>query len=670
MTPPTTNSSHEQTPSVEPRDSPLPTPVSQSPTPARSKRAREESNDDNTEGASAGGVGANLGKSMLQKKRSDDPHRHAIQKLLLSRATASGNNTRGGAPKDIPIKAEPTDPQSSAPESTPPPTGAQDLHDSIPGSMPPSSGAQDGEADPFNPFIENPNYGDKGPKLRYTQLDDQQKHVVDIASKKWKNICCVGSAGTGKSETCEVLMLELRDQSRPVAVVTPSGTSAVNVHAQTLHSFFGMGGESNKGIEEYIRQMKAPVKERLKGLETLVIDEISMVSYEMFDRMDQMCRAARDDDRPFGGLQLIVFGDFCQLPPVKPQEHCYQCGRKRERVTEKGYGRRSKVRKVWRCIEHGDIEDGDKMWAFKSQRWDLLEFEYLLLTQVHRQVDPKFLDLLDNVRHGKSTTQEEVTILLDHPCEVTDAVELVGRRDQAQAINDARFNTLKGVPIRYACRDYLTWRKHIHPELADINQNLRAALYNHNYEEWVRLKLGQPVILLKNFDVEKGLVNGSQGVIIDFVPYDEAQQPRETITNRGEVAQLRRNHVIDFILGQGSPSLPIIKFNNVDDPVTIYPDCSISELGFQKPYSLLIRTQMPLLSGWALTIHKAQGMTLEKAVVHLDHCFQSGMAYVALSRVKNLEGLKVQGLGTNSVKCMVDEQVKIFLHDKFGENFD
>jgi ATP-dependent DNA helicase PIF1 len=94
------------------------------------------------------------------------------------------------------------------------------------------------------------------------------------------------------------------------------------------------------------------------------------------------------------------------------------------------------------------------------------------------------------------------------------------------------------------------------------------------------------------------------------------------------------------------------------------------EQGFTTPYSLLIRTQIPLLSGWALTIHKTQGMTLDKAIVDVGACFVAGMAYVALSRVKALEGLRVEGLGTNGVKYAVDDEVKTFLQQKFGEDFD
>ena len=465
-------------------------------------------------------------------------------------------------------------------------------------------------------------------------------------------------------------MRELREQGRRVAIVTPSGTSAVNVHAQTLHSYFGLGGECNKGIDEYKRKMRAPVKERL-NIETLVIDEISMVSYEMLDRMDQMLRAARDNDEPFGGIQLIVMGDFCQLPPVKPHQNCYQCGYARE----EGETRRGrKTHKVWKCKYHpdDDILDSDKMWAFQSQQWDSLQFEYLPLRQVHRQADPDFLALLKNLRHGRPFQQSEVDLLRDHPCDAKNAVQLVSKKSQALTINDNRFRSSEfrnKQSVRYKCEDEFIWKKHLHPELADLNQNLKAALLQHAYQETVNLKVDQPVILQKNLDVENGLVNGSQGIIIDFVSHDEAQQPMDNATYGGDIWQLRRNRVEDFILGQGSPSLPVVKFNNVDTPVVIFPDCSVSERGFEIPHSLLIRTQIPLLAGWALTIHKAQGMTLDKAIVHLKHCWQSGMAYVALSRVKNLEGLKVISRAGDDFNHTVDEGVKTFLENKFMEDF-
>jgi ATP-dependent DNA helicase PIF1 len=528
-------------------------------------------------------------------------------------------------------------------------------------------------ARPFNEYIDHPERALHGPRLRVDALDDLQRRIVHTATQSDRNLCIVGGAGTGKSVTCEILLDQMRDRLKNITIVTPSGTSAVNVHAQTLHSFFGLGGESNKGIDEYKDKMKTCTVEKLQKLDTLVIDEISMVSYEMFDRMNEMCKAARDDDRPFGNIQIIVFGDFCQLPPVKPHQHCYDCGREREAITVRGRKDGKKGEKTWVCNKHGNIKDSNNTWVFKSKQRGKMEFEYLPLSTGHRQADPEFLKLLDKLRHGHPFSRKDISLLLDHPSDAMNAVQLVSKRVQAQGINDNRFNShelREAQAQRYECRDDFRWKMEAHPELADINQNIKAALIQHPYEQWVRLKAGQPVILQKNLDVQKGLVNGSQGIIIDFVMYDQACQPRDLTTDAGEIAQLRRNYVLDFICGQGYPNIPLVKFHNQDEPVTVYPDCSVSERGFKKPHSLLIRTQIPLLPGWAMTIHKAQGMTLQKAVVHLDHCWQSGMAYVALSRVKNLEGLKVMGLRADHFNHAVDEQVKTFLEEKFGENFD
>lgn len=525
----------------------------------------------------------------------------------------------------------------------------------------------------YDPFAV-PAYG-KGPKLFFDQLDDDQKRVVNLATRKRMNICCVGGAGTGKSETCEIIVDELSMLRVRVAIVAPSGTAAVNVRAQTLHSFFGLGANTNKGIDEFVRRMKPTVKERIASTDTLIIDEISMVSYETFDRMDRMARAARDEpDKPFGGMQVIVFGDFCQLPPVKPHEHCFQCGKKRDLITPARRKRGGHSPKVWRCAEHGDILDGDKMWAFKSAQWGQVGFIDVALTQVHRQQDPTFLAILANVRFGKPFTAREVALLMNHDCDVTNAVELVSKRNEALRINEDRFDELQGTPQEYECQDDFIWQRDLHPELQSTQQNLRVALRDHPYEETVYLKQGQPVILQKNIDVKKGLVNGSQGIIDHFVDYDRARQQRQSSYEDEHISVLRSDHIRDFARHQRrtrrSTKLPVVKFNNYAELVTIFPDCSVEELGYKTPHSLLIRTQIPLLAGWALTIHKAQGMTLEKATVQLGDCWQAGMAYVALSRVKTLTGLKVLDLTPTSMVHAVDNEVKTFLQLHFQANFD
>lgn len=532
-----------------------------------------------------------------------------------------------------------------------------------------------------NPFEEPAHQ--LAPRLHYDHLDRDQKRVVDLAIHERKNICCVGGAGTGKSVTCAVMVSEFATARTRVQIVAPSGTAAVNVRAQTLHSFFGLGGSTNKGIDELVRSIKPTVRQRIDTVDTLIIDEISMVSSATFERMDRLAKAARDKpDKPFGGMQVIVLGDFCQLPPVKPHEHCFTCGKKRTLVTTGKRRRGGRVPKVWRCsekAEHGDIPDGDKMWAFNSAAWKSTGFVYTPLTQVHRQQDPTFLNILANVRYGKPFTPGEVALLMDHPCDVTNAVELVTKRDEAMRINRYRLGRMPEIAHTYECQDDFIWQRDLHPELEYIkqikhnNQNVSTGLRDHPYEEIVELKQGQPVILQKNLNVTKGLVNGSQGVIHHFVDYNEADQRRRSTIEDERVSILRSNHIKDFMKEQRrndrSTKLPVVKFNNYDEMVTIFPDCSVEELGHKTPHSLIIRTQVPLLAGWALTIHKAQGMTLEKAVVQLGDCWQAGMAYVALSRVKTLAGLKVLGLTATSMVHPVDVEVKKFLQVHFQANF-
>lgn len=319
------------------------------------------------------------------------------------------------------------------------------------------------------------------------------------------------------------------------------------------------------------------------------------------------------------------------------------------------------------------------MWAFNSVAWQRTGFVYTPLTQVHRQQDPTFLNILANVRYGKPFTPREVALLMDHPCDVTNAVELVTKRDEAMRINRNRLDRLPEIAHTYECQDDFIWQRDLHPELEYIkqikhnNQKVSTGLRDHPYEEIVELKQGQPVILQKNLNVQKGLVNGSQGVIHHFIDHNEADQQRRNTLEDEKVSVLRSNHIKDFMKDQRrndrSTKLPVVKFNNYDEMVTIFPDCSVEELGHKTPHSLLIRTQIPLLAGWALTIHKAQGMTLEKAIVQLGDCWQAGMAYVALSRVKTLAGLKVLDLTATSMVHPVDDEIKTFLQVHFQANF-
>lgn len=209
--------------------------------------------------------------------------------------------------------------------------------------------------------------------------------------------------------------------------------------------------------------------------------------------------------------------------------------------------------------------------------------------------------MLTKVRHDSVFTADGITLLRDHECDVTNAVQLEGTKAGAWKENNKCLNRLTGREHKYRHEDDFVWQRELHPELADIHRSPTHPLNAHAYEEWVNLKKGMPVILQKNISVEKGLVNGSQGVIDHFIPYDESQQPPDSSQEGGRQYQLRRGYVRDFMSAQrrrdNSTSIPVVKFNNVSEPVAIWPDCSVSERGFQRPHSLLIRTQIPLLAG-------------------------------------------------------------------------
>jgi ATP-dependent DNA helicase PIF1 len=200
--------------------------------------------------------------------------------------------------------------------------------------------------------------------------------------------------------------------------------------------------------------MKPTVKERFSNTEVLILDEISVVTYETFDHMDRLAKAAHEEpDKPFGGMQIIMFGDFCQLPPVRPHQHCFHCVRERtlEKPPRRKRGEYSP--RLWRCPDHDNLQDGDRMWAFKSIEWEQVGFEYVALNQVHRQQDQVLLDILANVRYGKPFTKREVNVFMNHECDVTNAVELCSKRDEALRINRNRLGMLTAVEDEYECLD-------------------------------------------------------------------------------------------------------------------------------------------------------------------------------------------------------------------------
>jgi ATP-dependent DNA helicase PIF1 len=486
----------------------------------------------------------------------------------------------------------------------------------------------------------------------------------------------------------------LRAMGKKVQIVAPTGRAALQVNGQTTWTYAGWRPEHNRyPLDELLKNAHGERTWRRLNNKTdvLVIDEISMVENFHFGRLSELLKEARHQPHqpklPFGGLQVIVTGDFCQLPPVNPFEHCFHCGA-RLVTRRKPYG------KVYTCNKHGEFRNEDK-WAFRSEAWEECNFVHVQLTQIHRQSDERFVSLLQKCRLGLEFTPEETDILMNHRDKVNriNATQLHATRDTVKQVNDERFAKLKTQCHTFWSLDnvslkeedqHLAYKGRIIEDYRaqgvspPPGRKPRLGLADHRYEPCVQLKQGMLVVLLTNLDLESGLCNGSQGLIAGWEKYDPIKMPSARWSKNeepgpgmkfsGDHALTKEIQVTNFIKDDATEvkAWPKVRFLN-GVVRTIYADCSISEVGERAPYSLLMRTQIPLAPAWAMTIHKSQGMTLNQVIVYLSKAWEEGQVYVALSRATSLEGLKIDGSAAGlKVGLGGNREVQRFMREKFA----
>ncbi len=286
-------------------------------------------------------------------------------------------------------------------------------------------------------------------------------------------------------------------------------------------------------------------------------------------------------------------------------------------------------------------------------------------------------------RHFKKDTET----LLNHKTIIKNAVKLFSTREEVRRVNQAAFDRLPAEKRVFQSEDFFSPSSECDPfTIAKFRKRtLNGSLYelrDHRFDEILELKAGMRVILLVNLDLEAGLVNGSQGEIVGWENYDAGKLPKSknSLTNStrkdhesgsrlpmpvlsGDYTLHREQNIDIFIQKAAQREWPVVRFDNGLER-TIYADCTVNEVGDRAPWSLISRTQIPLFAAWAMSIHKSQGMTLDNVVVDLSRSFEEGQMYVALSRARSLEGLKVESLGKWTPKG--NEQVMEFLRDEFG----
>ncbi|KAI4306041.1 hypothetical protein L6164_029354 [Bauhinia variegata] len=434
------------------------------------------------------------------------------------------------------------------------------------------------------------------PKIEWT---DEQKSVFS-AIAEGKSVFITGSAGTGKTLLLQGVIKELRKMYKPskVSVTASTGIAAFALKGQTLHSFAGIGISSDNRQEKLHRILdNKRACRRWINVEALVIDEISMIDAELFDDIDYIARNIREVDAIWGGIQLVVSGDFFQLPPVPDKRN-----------------RKSGV-----------------MYAFEADCWDESFDLQVELTKIFRQLDCRLIKLLQGIRTGETDPQD--LKLLEECCLERDydpsAVKLFPLNGDVTKVNEERLQSLQKDVVVYKAVDTGPWKSQLSLGMAPGE---------------ISICEGARVMLVKNLNTWKGLVNGATGTVVGF---SESEDTNDIFPNK---------------------LLPIVQFDS-GTTVLIKP-----QLWHVMDGDVVVaeRKQIPLILAWALSIHKCQGMTLEKVYSDLSRAFGFGMVYVALSRVRSLEGLHLSGFDSSKIKAdpKVQEFYKNFASRQKKEHLD
>ncbi|GMO64004.1 MAG: hypothetical protein Ta2D_10850 [Rickettsiales bacterium] len=399
-------------------------------------------------------------------------------------------------------------------------------------------------------------------------LSKSQKLAFDKI-KEGKNVFITGPAGTGKSYLLNCLKKEYKN----LHITASTGIAAVNVGGFTIHSWAGLM-TGDMPIEAILKIILGyggkATKQRILNAEILAIDEVSMISDQLFNLLNQVLQTIRRNDAPFGGIQLVLFGDFLQLPPVKCPNFC-----------------------------------------FESEAWEKGNIEYVELCDIFRQTDKRLIDMLNHLRYGE-LSEEDIALLrycyqrkdIDIEFEPT----ILGTHNmQVDSINNAKLAKLKTEK-----KTYKGSFKGKENKILDLKKNCIA-------KEELSIKVDSQVMMLKNSYGEKGIMNGSLGIVQSF---SKSGFPMVKFTN-GEIIEITPEE------------WSIEKFNHDTGEVEI--EASMM--------------QVPLLLAWAITVHKSQGMTLEKIKCDLGRAFTDGQIYVAVSRVKSLDGLYIESFDRNKIRA-------------------
>jgi ATP-dependent exoDNAse (exonuclease V) alpha subunit len=403
-----------------------------------------------------------------------------------------------------------------------------------------------------------------------------------------------GRAGTGKTSAIEYLKTTRASNplTKNMVVLAPTGVSALNIGAQTIHSFFRIAPHDQPGRWDHSK-----MNNQVKRMSLLVLDEISMVRADLLDLIDEHMRWHTGTDKPFGGIPVLLVGDVFQLSPV-----------------------------VTRDDQQMFFSKYPSPWFFYANVFKNVLLQCTELTRVYRQKDIQFLELLNNVRLSKNLTESlqilNQTVNADLP---VIPMYLSSVNQVADQFNQAHLDKIQEPETVYT---------------ADVGSGITASdLRNFQSPQELTLKVGTRVMLTANINDFLGYsANGSCGWVRDL-------KKRQVLVefDDGIVRWLSKH----------TWKKESWNWSNDTNTFELYPKGSYS--------------QIPLRLGWAVSIHRAQGLTLDAVKIDLGSgAFASGQTYVALSRCKTLGGVSLSR-PIQEKDVIIDPEVKMFYNWKFPE---
>lgn len=383
------------------------------------------------------------------------------------------------------------------------------------------------------------------------------------------NVLLTGAAGSGKTYLLNKYIAYLKEQGIGVAITASTGIAATHIGGRTIHSWSGIGIKDNLSHKDLNNlSKKSYLKKQFEKTEVLIIDEISMLSAYHLDMINSVCQTMKKNFFPFGGLQLIMSGDFFQLPP----------------------------------ISHFQSET---QFVYQANIWQEADIRICYLAEQHRQNDRKLSLILKAIREDKVDKKiaDILATCLNKKLPVkSQLIKLFTHNVDVDAINQRELDKINEEEFHYQMT-------------SDGEERLVSSLKkNCLAPEKLVLKKGANVMFVKNKFKNEDIVyvNGSSGLVVGF----------------------------------DDNKYPLVRLNN-GQVINVSPDSWTID---DEDQVLARINQIPLRLAWAITVHKSQGMSLDRAIIDLSQAFSYGMGYVALSRLTSLKGLYLSGLNDMAYK--------------------